>query len=283
MSVTNFIPTLWSARILKAIAKLLVYANVVNRDYEGEVRALGDKVKILEVGDVSITNYTRDGELTYETLADASKLLEITQAKNFAFRLDDADGAQAVPGLIDEAARKAGLGLLDVIDQYIAAFYSSAGITDDLGDDSTPLEIQSGNVISTLALIARKLDDEDVPEDGRFIVVPPWVIEDLRLAKAVWENPNTAILSTGYVGRFMNLEVFKSTNVPNTTGTKYKILAGTRAAISLALQLNKVEAIRLEKYFADGVRGLALYGGKVVQPDCLACATFNEAEESEVI
>ena len=115
MSLNNFIPAVWSAQLLTDLQKSLVYANLCNRDYEGEIRAFGDQVKINSIGDVTIGSYTKNTDISAaETLTDAQRILIINQAKYFNFQIDDIDKAQQTPKVMSAAMQKAAYGLADV-------------------------------------------------------------------------------------------------------------------------------------------------------------------------
>src|SRR5437868_9631974 len=123
-TINNFIPQIWSARILEALRKALVYAqaNIVNRDYEGEIQAYGDTVKINSIGDPTIFDYTKNTDMpSPETLTDSQKVLQINQAKAFNFQVDDVDKAQQNPKVLDFALSRAAYKLADTADQFVAA------------------------------------------------------------------------------------------------------------------------------------------------------------------
>jgi hypothetical protein len=280
--ILNFIPELWSALLNGYLKKLLVYGNCCNRIYEGQIKQMGDRVHITEIGDVTVSPYVRGTtELSYESLLDAGLLLSITESKSFAFKLDDCDKVQAAGDLIGPATEKAAYAIKDTMDQFIAATLAAEpGITAGLGTSTTPLEINSVNVRTILLLIARKLDDGKSPRAGRWIVIPPWMVEDLVKADVVAGTPNRDLLAEGFITRAYGFDVMMSHNVPNTTSTKYKILAGTPFAATFAQQLQQLEALRLEGSFSDALRGLFLYGARATHPEALAMAICNEAAEA---
>lgn len=181
--------------------------------------------------------------------------------------------------LVDAAMARASYAMRDVVDQYIAGFYASAGVTTGLGDDTTPLSITSATkAYESLVDLKGALDDENVPADGRFVVVPSqfygYMLKDSRFVAAGTIKTDT-VLANGYIGTAAGFQIYQSNNVPNTKGAQYKILAGTRAAISFAQQITSTEALRMEKAFSDMVRGQHVYGAAVVQPKALACMTAN--------
>jgi len=283
MSTANFIPTSWAGAILAWLEKSLVYASVVNRNYEGEIKQAGDKVKISQIGDISVNDYAKT-DITLQTLESAAQFLEITEQKYFAFTVDDIDNLQANVNLMDAASAKAAYALRDTADQFIAAQYTDAGIVTGLGTTNSPLTVTSDGASATtkgstlLSIFARRLDDAKVPKDGRWMVIPPWLEQKLIMEKVVLPMVGTdANYTNGRIGQTVfGFDLRTSHNVPNASAAKYRILAGVNDAITYAEQIVGVEAFRPEKRFADAVKGLHVYGGKVIRPDMLACACVSE-------
>lgn len=279
MSISTFIPTIWEARLLAHLDKALVYGNLVNRDYEGDIRQQGDTVKINQIADITVRDYKKGTDITIDDVDGTPTTLTISQDKYFAFKVEDVDAAQANVNLVDAAMARASYAMRDVVDQYIASFYASAGVTTGLGDDTTPLSIASATkAYESLVDLKGALDDANVPADGRFAVVPSqfygYMLKDSRFVAAGTQKTDT-VLTNGYIGQAAGFQIYQSNNVPNTKGAQYKILAGTRAAISFAQQITSTEALRMEKAFSDMVRGQLVYGAAVVQPKALACMTAN--------
>lgn len=280
MSVTNFIPTIWSARLLRHLDKKHVYANLLNRDYEGEIKNFGDTVKINQIGDVTIKNYQKSTDIEApEELSGEQLMLTIDQAKYFNFGIDDVDAAQVNPKLMDKAMMRAAYGMNDVTDRFAASLlYVGADAGNTLGTDDSPIVPTATDAYDTLVDLSTILTEANVPMDGRWVVVPAWfhglLLKDKRFV-GNGTDYNKAILEGGEVGVASGFRVSLSNNVPNTTGTKYKIIAGTNEAGSYAEQILKTEAYRPEKRFSDAVKGLHVYGAKVLQPKCLAVLTVN--------
>jgi len=283
MAVTNFIPTLWSARLLAHLDKIHVYANLVNRDYEGEIRDFGDTVKINAIGDITVRDYTRNTDiLSPEVLSNAQKTLEIDQAKYYNFQVDDVDAAQVKPKLMDAAMQRAAYGINDVADSYLAALLA-AGATNagsGLGNDTTPLVPTASTAYDMLVDLSVDLTEKNVPNAGRWVVVPAFfhglLLKDARFV-GNGTDYNKAIIEGGEVGVGAGFRIYVSNNVPNTTGTKYKIVAGTAMGGTYAEQLLKTEAYRMEKRFADAIKGLHVYGAKVVKEEALSVLTVNKS------
>ena len=280
MAINNFIPEVWSARLLSSLKKSLVFAGpgVANRDYEGDIRQSGDTVRITSISRPTIGDYVKNSTtITPETLTDAQRSLLISQSKYFAFEVDDIDMRQAANGgaLMNEAASEAAYGLADVADQYVAGLYT---------------EVQAANAISTTAItdaakavkglldLKTKLDVADVPTQGRYVVVPPWYLNLLLqsdLFARVDASGTSEGLRNGTVGRAWGFDVMMSNNCVLITGDDYAVLAGVPGAISFAEQIVKVEAYRPESAFSDALKGLHLYGAKVVRPGALAVLTAS--------
>lgn len=287
MALNSFIPAVWSARLLANLDKVLRYAQpgVVNRDYEGDIKDLGDTVKINSIGRVTVGTYTKNTDVAPpETLSDGQTSLTITQSKYFNFQVDDVDAVQQKPKVMDDAMREAAYALSNTIDQYVAGQYVDAASANLIGDDTTPKVAGIGGsdaVAYNLIVDAKtRLDDSNVPDDGnRWMIIPPWIegllLKDERFVKFGTPAQNERLLN-GQIRRVAGFGILTSNNVSNTTGAKYKVMFGHPMALSLALQINKVEAYRPEKRFADAMKGLALYGAKVVRPDALGVLTASK-------
>lgn len=279
MAVTGFIPKLWSARLLNALDKSHVFANVVNRDYEGEIKKMGDTVHINTIGAVTIGTYTQNTDFSSgpETLATTDQTLTIDQAKYFNFQVDDIDAAQAAGDIMDKAMTRAAYGLADASDKYIAGILAGAADTSNLVS-STAVALTSANVYENVVKMRTILDKANVPTAGRWLVIPPemyaLILLDDRFVKTGGEMAE-GILRTGLVAQAAGFDIYLSNNCVNSSDT-YTIVGGVDSAATYAEQIVSTEAYRPEKRFADAVKGLHVYGAKVVDKAQLAClkATF---------
>ncbi|MCC8064553.1 MAG: P22 coat protein - protein 5 domain protein [Clostridiales bacterium] len=281
MAFTNFIPEVWSARLLEHLDKVHVYANLMNRDYEGDIRAYGDTVHINQIGSITISDYDGTDIGEPEEVDGAQQSLTIDQAKYFNFQIKDIDNAQSNPKLIDAAMQRASYDMNDVIDQYLAQLLVSGCQEGSiLYDDSTAVTPTEENAYDYLVDLGVALSEANVPTLGRWVVIPPWfhglLLKDPRFV-GNGTGYNQAILQGGMVGEAAGFEIHLSNNVPNTDETLYKVLAGTNAAGAYAEQLVELEAYRLQNNFSDAVKGLHVYGAKVLQPGALALMTINKA------
>lgn len=280
MAVTTFIPEIWNARLLNALRADLVYTNLFNRNYEGEIRQAGDTVHINTITDITIKDYTRNTDIDNpEQLTTADQTLVVDQAKYYNFYLNDVDKAQALPGLIDAAMASASHGLAEAVDKYLAGLLAAASgtITTGLGSTSTPLTVTAQSAYELLVDMKTAMDKANVPKMGRKVVLPPefegFMLKDARFAANGGKGENR--LETGAVARAAGFDIYISNNVPNTSGAKYKVIASTQESNTYAEQLVKTEAYRREKGFDDGVKGLLVYGAKIIRPAAVAVATVN--------
>lgn len=233
-------------------------------------------MKINSIGAITIGNYDKVAGIGNPQELDATqKTLVIDQAKYFNFQVDDVDAAQANVNLLDGGIVEASYGLANVVDQYLAGFYTEVRAENTIGNDTTPITPTKDTAYDLLIDLGVLLDENNVPETERFVVVPAWyyglLLKDARFTK----DPN--IIRTGYVGDIDGMTVYKSNNVPNTAGAKYKIIAGHKSAISFAGQVDSVEAFRPEKQFSDAVKGLQVFGAKCIKPEALAVLTANKS------
>lgn len=281
MSIRNFIPTLWSARLLEHLNKTHVYASLVNRDYEGMIKQMGDTVKINQLGRITIKDYAKGADIDDpEDLTGEQTILTIDQGKYFNFSIEDVDKAQVNPKLMDDAMQESAYGMNDVTDMFLANLMAvNAANNGDLGTDETPIVPTKGDAYDYLVDLGTDLTEKNVPMVGRWVVVPAWfhglLLKDQRFV-GNGTDYNKAILQGGEVGAAAGFRVWLSNNVPNTEGAKYKVIAGTNRGSSYAEQILETEAYRPEKRFSDAVKGLHVYGGKIVQPKCLSVATMNK-------
>lgn len=277
MSVKNFIPQIWSARLLAHLDKIHVYAGLVNRDYEGEITQFGDTVKINQIGDITIKKYTGAAIDAPDDLTGEQDTLTIDQANYFNFAIKDVDNAQTNPKLMNEAMARAAYGLNDTVDSLLAGIMV-AGAAGAIGSDESPFVPTKDDAYDLLVDLGTELTEKNVPLLGRWVVVPPFYHGLLQKDSRFVGNGtdvNMAILQGGHIGAAAGFQIYVSNNVPNTDGAKYKILAGTNAGASFAEQITETEGYRPESNFSDAVKGLHLCGVKVLQKNALATLTVN--------
>lgn len=265
MAIKNFIPTIWSENLYQALDKQYIAVANCNRDYEGEIREKGSTVRICGLGKVSVSDYIKNIDMsTPETLSDSVRDLLIDQAKYFNFQIDDIDRAQSSPRLMEAAMKNAASALADEADRYIYSLCEGASTK----FDETAVSVD--NIISLMIDARTKLFANNVsdPHDIIFEVTPE--IAGLILkAKVNLNADGGAILENGCIGNIGGCKIFVSNNVlreETETGYVHKCIARTKRAIAFAEQLSEIDAYRPELRFADAVKGLHLYGAKVVYP-----------------
>lgn len=287
MALNNFIPEIWARSILRALDTSLVYGQpgVINRDYEGEISQQGDTVRINSIGDVEIKSYTKGTDIDApEELDDAQLTLLIDQGKYFNFAVDDVDKVQGNPETMTEATRRAGYGLRKTADSFLAGKYTDVA-TANRADAGTALTVGLGasdtNAYELLVDLGVILDNNDVPEEGRWAVIPPWfhgmIRKDDRFV-SFGTDANRQALLNGMVGEAAGFRLLKSNQVETSdaSGLEFELLAGHAMAWSYAEQILQVEGYRPERRFADAVKGLHVYGAKVVRPYALSVATVAD-------
>lgn len=276
MAITNFIPEVWSAAILEALRAKLVFPSLCNRDYEGDIREAGDTVHITGYNDVTVHEYVRGKAITVDDVTDKeAAVLKIDKSDYFAFKVNDLDKTQAKADLTGKFTNSAAYNMMKNVETYISNLMDTAvGTPAKTVSVGTPAD-------AYLAVVeaGRKLDVQNVPDEGRWLVVSPdfyaLLLQDSRFIEGTEAGHNT--LLNGVVGQVRGFTVVKSNNVPRKSASPdtQSILAGTNAAVTFAQQVSKVEAMRMQTDFADMVRGLDLYGAKVIRPECLTKITLN--------
>jgi P22 coat protein - gene protein 5. len=278
MSIANFRPEIWSANLLVALRPKLQYGAFVNRDYEGEINQAGDTVRITSIGRPTVNTYVPNSTvITPEQVTDSQRTLVVDQAKYFAFGVDDVDQRQARGNVIPQAMDEAAFALASVIDGYIASAYTGVQAANALGavainSSTTPTDA----IDKVIRPLKNALDKANVPSQGRTVVVTPdfynlCLLSDARFVSNAAGNVQSA-LNSGVIGSAYGFNVVVSNVAPNPAGSQYAIIAGTTAAYTFAEQISKVEAYRPQSSFEDAVKGLTLFGGKLVRPDSWATA-----------
>lgn len=289
--------------MLPALRANLVYGNLFNDDYEGTITRMGDTVKINAIGNITITQYSKDTDLNPpQALTDAQTMLTISQAYYYNFDIDDVDAAQEHPAVMGEAMSWAGYELASQMDTYFAGFYTDVAANNMIGSSGSPVtpvvatsaNIGSGTTVyDYLVILNQFLTQNKVPKQGRWAAVPPWVttllIQDIRFTSFNTPDARMTIttnkldasggmISDAYLGKVAGMDVYESVNAVHLggtvgqTGSQDVVLAGHPMALTKAEGLNKVEAYRPPYRFSDAIKGLALYGAKTVRPYAIAAA-----------
>lgn len=297
MSISAYIPTYWRRMLLENLRDAHVFGKLCSSEYEGEIKAEGDTVKIFTVGRPTISTYTKNSSsLTYERLQIAEQTLTIDTGRSFSFKVDDVDKVQTKASVMEEATREAAWGLSDASDAAIAAAIS-AGVATSSPDQriqaGNDLVVGSGpgdyNAFEMLVDLNTLLTEQNTPATGRVAVVPPWfasaLLKDPRFSSfgtpSSMDNMKNGIFNlTEVMFPLIGMRVHISNNV-TVTGTGatrvFTINAWHPSAVAFAEQIpiGMPEAVRIQEDFSDALRGLYLFGHKVLRPnnivalDCL--------------
>lgn len=280
MTIDDFKPQVWSSRIMRQFDRVHVAKKCTNKDYEGDL-SMGASVKIVQMGDIAVSAYAANTDLAApETLDMAGQYFPIDQGDTFHWYVDDLDKRQARGEFVSRASQRASYAFTNKTDYYLFTVMAAGAAT---AQTAVTIGLGAGQKLplEQLALMAVTLDEYDVPEDGRVAFFPPWTEMMLRLDER-FTGFNTGeaqgpIKGTP-IGRALGFTIYKSNNLPRATGSPivkpatgagaYTIIAGHPDGCTFAEQIDKVEAYKPERRFGDAMKGLHIYGAKVIRPEC---------------
>lgn len=267
-----FIPEIWSQKLNTMLEKDCVMLQCVNRNYEGDIKNQGDKVKIITPAKVSVSTLGSNA-LTYNELEPSSMELVIDQQKFFAFKINDVATVQANTDIMEAHLTNAKKAIEEVQDAYLLSQHAYVDSANIIGSDETPITLDKTTIYEQFVKLALALKNSDAVTGSKrpWVVINP-TIESYLLQSTEFigaHNVADETLREGAIGRIAGMDVLVSTNLADTDGLYY-VLAGTNEAITFASQLAKVESLRDKDSFSDLIRGLYLYGAKTVQPKALA-------------
>lgn len=265
MGYANFIPTIWSEAIQRELELNRVFVGDCNRQFEGEIKKKGDQVRILGVGKPTIHTIASDARNDDiegpEEIADNSTTLIVDQIRYFNYMVGDIDKAQSIGGLMDALSKESAEALANEEDKYIAKMVLEAGKVYEANQ-----AINEGNVLDVIDKAVEKLYENNVsPSTKLVLTVSPRFNTLFRKAYLGRDTDNSEIMKNGIVGKYNNVTI-KLSNSVHKDGTVDHLMIRTQRAIAFAQQLTEIEAYRPEKKFADAVKGLSLFGAKIVRP-----------------
>ncbi len=261
MSYTNFKPIIWSRFIQTELEKKCKLVEDCNRQFEGEAR-LGSRVKILGAVAPEIFDYDASAGMdTPQTLEGVSVFLDVDQAKAFNFMVDDLDRLQASPELMPVMMEEAGRKMAAARDSFVASLAKDSTNMLTSAKVTTPAEAKA---LVDEALLKLRENDVDVA-DNVSITVSPFFYQLFRDALTELKTNNDELIARGVVGMYDCAKVVLSNNLYND-GTDDYLMVRTNKAIAFASAIDETEAYRPEKYFSDAIKGLNVYGGRVVRP-----------------
>jgi hypothetical protein len=312
-----FIPTLWSGKLLAKFYQNTILSEVTNTDYEGELKNQGDTIRIRLAPSISISDYTVGQSLSYEVPTPIYQDMQVNKGKYFGVQVNDVLAYQADMNLMNMFTEDAAKQLKIAIENEV--FFNSfvtegpaaanEGATAgkisaayNLGTDTAPIDQATPeNVLKAILRMSTVLDEQNVPEDGRWLIMSPYdrhLLMQSSIAQAYFTGDQSSTIRTGKIGMLDRFTVYVSNLLPRgaagkalvsgltdtSTGgsvssakARRTMIAGTKAAVSFAMTVNKTEPLRNQTDFGDIVRGLAVYGRKVVKPQALVVAQVGSA------
>ncbi|MEG2144174.1 MAG: hypothetical protein RRY40_02475 [Oscillospiraceae bacterium] len=267
MGFNNFIPTVWASKIEKQLERLCVFSENCNRQYEGDVKSMGDSVRILGIGKPTITETTEKAILLTdaEVIEDTAVTMNINHIAHFNYMVDDIDKRQEKPeGIMQALSAETSEGLANVVDRYIAGL---AGDKMAFMDTTDITPITKDNILGRIDSALSCLYKNDVAMSTRVtLTVSPHFYMLLKQAYAALDTNNTNLLKNGRVGMYGNVEIKMSNNVLKDGDKGEKAMLRTDRAIAFVQPLTHIEAYRPEKKFSDAMKGFILYDAKIVRP-----------------
>ena len=286
MAFENFKAKIWSKAIDRELERAFVFADGTNQSYSGEIKGLGDTVRILGVGKPTITEHSLiDGDITLSTpekVSDTSVSLVVDKAAYFNYAVGDIDKMQGAGQVMSILNDEASQEVANKIDQHIANLVhpDSAQVGVQLYNSGTAVQLTNANIMATLDACQAMLYANDVsPATEVEMILPPWVYMLFRQAYQAKDTDNSEYLTNGKVAKYGNMTIKMSNNVATkkiSTTDHYYIQIRTKRAIAVAMSEAHTEAYRPETSFSDAVKGFKLYGAKIVRPkelvvlDCYA-------------
>lgn len=294
----TFIPEIWSGKLIEKFYASTVLAAISNTDYEGEIKNQGDKINIRTKPTITINDYKVDGTLALERPVGNVVTLTIDNAKYFNEILDDVMEVQSDLNLLSMWADDAGEQMKIVIDTFVLAQMlhqanaANRGLTAgkvsgviNLGVSGTPLTVVARNaaagqveIIDVILRLAQALDEQNIPETGRWLVLPTWaaqMIKQSELRQVYLSGDTVSILRNGRIGMIDRFTIYASNLMP--AGVAGGLLAGENTfyaghahGLTFASQISKVETLRSEMTFGTILRGLQVFGSKVLDGTALA-------------
>ena len=307
----TFIPAVWSAKLNEKFYAASVYGEIANTSWQGEVASMGDKVYINIAPTIQIANYASGTSLAYQVPSPDMQELIIDKGKYFAFQINDVLEFQAKPNLMDMFSADAAEQMRIAIDSNVvyntfaggsaANKGATAGVKSsayNLGTDATPVTLTGTNVLTKILEMASVLDEQNVPESDRWLVIDPatrTLLMQSNLAQAQFMGDDTSMVRNGKIGRIDRFTVYVSNQLPKaaagtatpwisgdgaentvtsagTVAKRRALIAGHKSAITFASQITKMETVRNPNDFGDFIRSLNVYGFKVVKPESLVLA-----------
>ena len=301
-----FLPSVYSKKVLSFFRKSSITEAITNTDYAGEISAFGDSVRIVKEPVITVSAYTRGVTGTDEKLTDQEENLVVDQANQFRFSVDDIEQSMSHVNWKEVASSSAAYAIKDAYDTTILAAIqagvstsapdhligadASAG-TAGLGETTASVDISSTastrvDPLDLMARMARKLDDQFIPEEGRWFAAPPSFYEELSKSASklmsVDYNGGMGSLRNGLVssGKLRGFEMYKTNNIAAPSTATGFVMGGHKSATATAQTIINTESFRSPDFFGDVCRGLHVFGSKVLRPEAITGAFYSQTVKS---
>ena len=295
-----FLPKVYSKKVLNFFRKASVAEAITNTDYSGEISAYGDTVRIVKEPTITVYQYERGQDVTQTKLTDVEETLTVDVANAFKFKVDDIEKSMSHVNWKEVASSSAAYALRDAFDEgVIAEMFSGVSSSSPdhvIGSDSSTADATMTHAtnsvdllgsdgtgvdaIDLMARMARLLDEQNIPEEGRWFLAGPTFYEELAKSSSklmsVDYNGGQGSLRNGLVssGKLRGFDMYKSNNIASTSNATGKVLAGHISSTATAQAITQTEVIRDPSSFGDIVRGLHVYGADVLRAEALVSAFF---------
>ncbi len=274
MAINNFIPTVWSETLLNNLDREYIAVKNCTREFEGDIKKQGDLVKINSIGAINVFDYSKNSDMSEpQTLDGSSTQLEITESKAFNFQIDDVDRAQQTPKIMNAAMAEAAAALADTADKFIFNHWVRISEENTITSDA----VTADNITDVLVSARELLYTNNVGGNTEVVLEVSPRIASLILKCRINEGSNPDVIENGLLGSFIGFKIYVSGNVATDEEGFDKCFLRTKRAIAFAEQLKGMEAYRPEKRFADAVKGLHLYGAKVIRPEEIVLLNLKAA------
>ena len=275
MAINNFIPTVWSETLLNNLDREYIGVKNCSREFEGDIQKKGDIVKISSIGAVNVFDYTKNTDMSEpQTLDGTSTQLEITESKAFNFQIDDIDRAQQTPKIMNAAMAEAAAALADQADKYIYSLWDRVN-----GDNTLTVDgVSADNLTDVLVTASELLYTNNVGGNTELVLEVSPRIASMILKCKISDGSTPDAIENGLLGSFIGCKIYVSGNIAVDESGFDKCFLRTKRAVAFAEQLKGMEAYRPEKRFADAVKGLHLYGAKIIRPAELVLLNMKPAE-----
>lgn len=307
----TFIPSVWSAKLNVKFYASTTFGDISNTNWEGEIKSMGDKVVINNIPSITINTYQVGTTLTYEVPAPSVVELQIDKAYYFGVNVSDVIEYQAKPELmsmftgdaanqlkiaVDRECFKGALFDLPTNDTPFLGDAQNQGATAgeisgayDLGTDVAPIALTGNNILQKITAMSAVLDEQNVPEDGRYLVITPYernILMQSNLAQAQFMGDSQSMIRNGRIGQIDRFTVYVSNLLPTAAANtdfngdafvanggvcakRHVVVAGHKSGLTFASQINKVENLPNPTDFGTLVRGLMVYGRKLVKAEAV--------------